>query len=70
LFEDLPGKEGFRSPPGLVVVAAEADMAIEHDFPRFHVDDGKVVAALNLDIPAFVWTTKGVFSRVEDAITQ
>src|SRR3954447_19212377 len=39
VIEDLPGKEGFRPAPGRIVVAAEADIAIEHDFPRLHVDD-------------------------------
>ena len=29
----------FRVAPGLVVVAAEGDETIEHDFPRLHVDD-------------------------------
>ena len=39
MIEDLPGKEGFRTLPGRVVVAAEGDVTRERDLPRLDVDD-------------------------------
>ena len=38
MIQDFPNDEGFRVAPGLVVVAAEGDEAIENDVARFHLD--------------------------------
>jgi hypothetical protein len=39
MIQNFTKDEGFCVAPGLVVVAAEGNEAIENDAPRFHVDD-------------------------------
>ncbi len=39
VIQDFPDNEGFRMAPGLIVVAAEGDEAIEYDIAGFHLNN-------------------------------